>query len=71
GLAPQIAREIWRICALIRDSGISSIIVDKNWKHVTQITDRNVILVKGAVVFEGSSQELTAQPELLEQYLGV
>jgi len=71
GLAPLIAREIWRICALIRDSGISSVIVDKNWKHVTQITDRNVILVKGEVVFSGSSPELVAQPELLEQYLGV
>jgi branched-chain amino acid transport system ATP-binding protein len=71
GLAPLIAREIWRICGLIRESGISSVIVDKNWKHVTQITDRNVILVKGEVVFEGSSERLHAQPELLEQYLGV
>ncbi len=71
GLAPLIAREIWRICALIRESGISSVIVDKNWKHVTRITDRNVILVKGEVVFSGSSQELAAQPQLLEQYLGV
>ena len=71
GLAPLIAREIWRICALIRESGISTVIVDKNWKHVTQITDRNVILVKGEVVFEGSSAELRAQPTLLQQYLGV
>lgn len=71
GLAPLIAREIWRICGLIRESGISSVIVDKNWKHVTQITDRNVILVKGEVVFEGSSEQLHAKPELLEQYLGV
>ena len=71
GLAPLIAREIWRICRVIRESGISSIIVDKNWKHVTQITDRNVILVKGEVVFEGSSEELLSKPELLEQYLGV
>ncbi|MFZ2296577.1 MAG: ABC transporter ATP-binding protein [Polaromonas sp.] len=71
GLAPLIAREIWRICGLIRESGISSVIVDKNWKHVSQITDRNVILVKGEVVFEGSSEELHARPELLQQYLGV
>jgi branched-chain amino acid transport system ATP-binding protein len=47
------------------------VIVDKNWKHVTQITDRNLILVKGEVAFEGSSDELLARPELLEQYLGV
>ena len=71
GLAPLIAREIWRICDVIRASGISSIIVDKNWKHVTQVTDRNVILVKGEVVFEGTSDALRAQPELLTQHLGV
>ena len=71
GLAPLIAREIWRICGLIRESGISSVIVDKNWKHVTQISTRNVILVKGQVVFDGSSDELIAKPELLEQHLGV
>ena len=71
GLAPLIAKDIWRICGVIRESGISSVIVDKNWKHVTQITDRNVILVKGEVVFEGSSEQLHAQPELLQQYLGV
>ncbi|WP_029524789.1 ABC transporter ATP-binding protein [Polaromonas glacialis] len=71
GLAPLIARDIWRICQLVRESGISSVIVDKNWKHVSQITDRNVILVKGEVVFEGSSPELLARPELLQQYLGV
>ena len=71
GLAPLIAREIWRMCGVIRESGISSVIVDKNWKHVTQITDRNVILVKGEVVFAGSSDELRSRPQLLEQYLGV
>ena len=71
GLAPLIARDIWRICSLIRDSGISSVIVDKNWKHVTRITDRNVILVKGEAVFEGSSEALVAQPELIERFLGV
>ncbi len=71
GLAPLIAREIWRICDVVRQTGISSVIVDKNWKHVTQVSTRNVILVKGEVVIDGSSAELIAKPELLEQYLGV
>ena len=71
GLAPLIAREIWRICGLIRESGISSVIVDKNWKHVTQVTDRNLILVKGEVAYQGTSAELRSQPQLLDQYLGV
>ena len=71
GLAPLIAREIWRICGLIRESGISTVIVDKNWKHVTRLTNRNLILVKGEVVFSGSSDALRAQPDLLTQHLGV
>ncbi|MGZ5179756.1 MAG: ABC transporter ATP-binding protein [Ramlibacter sp.] len=71
GLAPLVAREIWRICALIRETGISTVIVDKNWKHVTQLTGRNVILVKGEVVFAGPSDELRSRPEILAQHLGV
>jgi branched-chain amino acid transport system ATP-binding protein len=71
GLAPLIAQDIWRICDLIAKSGISTVIVDKNWQHVTRITQRNLILVKGEVVFEGSSASLLEQPELLNQHLGV
>jgi branched-chain amino acid transport system ATP-binding protein len=71
GLAPLIAREIWRIVGVIRQSGIGTIIVDKNWRHVTEVSDRNVILVKGQVVFDGATRELLAQPELLQRHLGV
>ena len=71
GLAPLIALEIWRICALVAKSGISTVIVDKNWQHVTQITQHNVILVKGEVVFQGASTTLIAQPDVLNQHLGV
>ena len=71
GLAPLIALDIWRICALVAKSGISTVIVDKNWQHVTQITQHNVILVKGEVVFQGTSAELLSQPDVLNQHLGV
>ena len=71
GLAPLIALEIWRMCALVAKSGISTVIVDKNWQHVTQITQHNVILVKGEAVFQGSSQQLLRQPDIMNQHLGV
>ena len=71
GLAPLIALEIWRICALVAKSGISTVIVDKNWQHMTQITQHNVMLVKGEVVFQGTSDTLLAQPDVLHQHLGV
>jgi branched-chain amino acid transport system ATP-binding protein len=71
GLAPLIAQEIWRIVRSIRDAGIAAIIVDKNFAAVTALTDRNVILVKGRVVFEGSSDALRNQPDLQQRHLGV
>jgi branched-chain amino acid transport system ATP-binding protein len=71
GLAPLISREIWRIISQIRETGIATVIVDKNHAAVTGITDRNVILVKGQVVYEGSSDELRARPDILQKHLSV
>jgi branched-chain amino acid transport system ATP-binding protein len=71
GLAPQIAREIWRIVGEIRENGIATVIVDKNYAAVTAIANRSVILVKGRVVFDGESASLLAQPDLLHRHLGV
>src|SRR5918994_33774 len=45
GLAPLIAQEIWRIIRTVRESGIATIIIDKNFAAVSKLTDRNVILV--------------------------
>ena len=46
-------------------------IVDKNFAAVSAITNRNVILVKGRVVFEGDTPALSAQPDVLKRHLGV
>ncbi len=71
GLAPQLAREIWRIVREIREHGIATLVVDKNYADVTALADRNVILVKGRVVFEGDSATLLSRRDVLDQHLGV
>jgi len=71
GLAPMVAREIWQIVRTVCQSGISTVIVDKNFSAVSTIATRSVILVKGEIVFDGASAELKAQPELHLRYLGV
>lgn len=71
GLAPFVARDIWRILAAVHQSGIAVIVVDKNFAALSTLTDRGVMLVKGQVVFDGSSDELRAQPEILRRHLGV
>ena len=71
GLAPKIAADIWGIVRRIRDTGIATVLIDKNHAAVTAVSDRNVILVKGEVVFEGTGVELRADPTLLHRHLGV
>jgi branched-chain amino acid transport system ATP-binding protein len=71
GLAPLMAREIWSIVRSVRASGIATVIVDKNFAVVNRITDRNVILVKGEVVWEGDAADLRARPDEHQRYLGV
>jgi branched-chain amino acid transport system ATP-binding protein len=55
----------------IKQSGIAAVIVDKDVKALLAVADRNIILNKGRIVYEGTSAELAANPELHQQYLGV
>jgi branched-chain amino acid transport system ATP-binding protein len=71
GLAPLIAREIWRIVRAIKETGIATVIVDKNFAAVSAVADRIAILVKGRVVYDGPARELRVQPELHRRHLGV
>lgn len=71
GLAPKISREIWRIIRQIKEAGIATVIVDKNFLAISAVADRAMILVKGATVFSGTSVELRDRPELHLRYLGV
>jgi branched-chain amino acid transport system ATP-binding protein len=71
GLAPLIAQEIWHILRAIRATGMAAIIVDKNFSAVSAITDRNLILVKGRVAFEGAAEELRRDPGIGHRYLGI
>jgi branched-chain amino acid transport system ATP-binding protein len=71
GLAPLIVAEIWRVIAGIGKTGISTLIVDRNYHAVLSHTDAAIVLEKGRVVAGGASGGLLAQPGLLARYLGV
>jgi branched-chain amino acid transport system ATP-binding protein len=71
GLAPRIVEEIWAVIAHLRDAGVASLIVDRNYRLVLAHTDRCAVLEKGCIVFAGSSPLLARRPAKLTQYLGV
>ncbi len=71
GLAPRIVAEIWRVIAAIRAGGISTMVVDRNFRTVLAHTDRVVVLEKGRVALAGESAELAKDHGKLASLLGV
>jgi branched-chain amino acid transport system ATP-binding protein len=71
GLAPLIVQEIWRVINRICETGISALMVDRNFRAVLAHTDQAVVLEKGRIVVAGESRELSQSPQGLMQYLGV
>ena len=71
GLAPMIAQTIWQTLGTIRDQGIAAIVVDKDFRALSALADRVLLMTKGELVFTGTPAELKAQGELLEKHLGV
>jgi len=72
GLAPIIVEELLRaIAGVVRDEGMSAIIVEQNPRTILPITERAVVLDRGSVVHEGTSEALLADRQRLERWLAV
>jgi len=71
GLAPLVVAEIWRVIGEIRLTGISTLIVDRNYRAVLAHTDRAVVMEKGCIVAAGESAELAQDIAALARWLGV
>jgi branched-chain amino acid transport system ATP-binding protein len=72
GLAPIIVEELLAaLKRIIRDEGMSAILVEQNPQKILGVTDRAVILERGAIVHEAASATLRADRAVLETYLGV
>jgi len=72
GLAPIIVEELLRsIARVVRDEGLSAIIVEQNPKLILPITQQAVVLDRGSVVHRGESAALLADPAVLDRWLAV
>ena len=71
GLAPVIVQEIAKTLNIIRDQGITTIIVEQNAVAALKLADRAVILDTGSVVYDGSAEEVLNDAKLRAEYLGI
>jgi branched-chain amino acid transport system ATP-binding protein len=72
GLAPIIVEELLAaLRRIVREEGLSAIIVEQNARKILAMTDHAAILQRGSIVWKGSSAALREDRAALETHLGV
>jgi branched-chain amino acid transport system ATP-binding protein len=72
GLAPILVEELLvALRRIIRDEGMSAILVEQNAKKILGVTDHAIIIERGCVVHAADSATLIADRAVLETRLGV
>ncbi|HXE37418.1 MAG TPA: ABC transporter ATP-binding protein [Azonexus sp.] len=71
GLAPLIIKEIFRIIAALKQTGVAILLVEQNARAALQVSDYGYVLETGEVSLAGPSAELAADPRVIEAYLGL
>ena len=71
GLAPVIVDEIEKTLRLIKQEGITTIIVEQNAVRALKLADRAVILDTGQIVFDGTAEDVLNNEALRAEYLAI
>jgi branched-chain amino acid transport system ATP-binding protein len=71
GLAPVIVDEIEKTLRVIKEQGMTTILVEQNAVRALELADRAVILDTGGIVFDGTAAEVLENKELREEYLAI
>ncbi|SFR63975.1 ABC transporter ATP-binding protein [Halogeometricum limi] len=71
GLAPQIVEDVIEIIESINDEGVTVLLVEQNVQAAMSVADRHYVINKGQNVFEGTTDEIRAADDVLEEHLGV
>jgi branched-chain amino acid transport system ATP-binding protein len=72
GLAPIIVQELLAALArIIRDEGLSAIVVEQHAQKILGVTDKAIVLDRGTIVHAAASADLSADAAALERHLGV
>jgi branched-chain amino acid transport system ATP-binding protein len=71
GLAPILVEQVMRTVAELHGAGITVLLVEQNLRKALEIAQRGTVIETGRVRLEGTSAELSANPEIRAAYLGI
>jgi branched-chain amino acid transport system ATP-binding protein len=63
GLAPLVVRELARVIRLLRDEGVTILLIEQNMKLAEAVADELHIMVKGRMVYRASPAVFRAEEE--------
>jgi lipopolysaccharide export system ATP-binding protein len=70
GIDPIAIIELKKMLSYLKSKGLGILITDHNVRETLSITDRAYIISNGAVLAEGTSDELVNNTAVKEAYLG-
>lgn len=70
GVDPIAVEDIQRIVAKLKEKNIGILITDHNVHETLSITDRAYLLYEGRILESGTAEDLAANPEVRQKYLG-
>lgn len=70
GLSPLVIDQIWDVIADLKRQGIAILLVEENASRVIGVADWIYLLDDGQIVWQGSSEDMQKNQEILETYLG-
>jgi len=70
GLMPQATDEIFERLAVLREEGIGLLIIEQQERRALAFCDHGYVLAQGAIVAEGTTEELASDEKVREAYLG-
>jgi branched-chain amino acid transport system ATP-binding protein len=71
GLAPKIVRDVFHILTDLRKTGVSILLVEQNARAALEVADYAYVMELGAITTQGSPEEISRDPRLVESYLGL
>ena len=71
GLAPRLVSEMFETLRLLREQGLTVLLVEQNVHQALELADTGYVLETGRLVLSGPSQQLLADPLVRSAYLGV
>ena len=70
GLAPLVVIEIFRTIAALRDTGVTTLLVEQNARAALETADYGYVLEMGEVALHGPASDLAEDPRVIDTYLG-